>query len=130
MAKKPRWRPSDEEMILIEKLSGFGMTESQLANLLGVSISTFQLAEKAKDGLLRQCLLRGRDKAKAKVGETAYRMATSGKCPAMTIFWLKTQCRWKEPPSDVVFPDKDGNPQPVSGPQIVLTMPDNGRSVK
>jgi hypothetical protein len=30
------------------------------------------------------------------VMQTAFKMAVSGKTPAMTMFWLKTQAGWKE----------------------------------
>lgn len=39
--------------------------------------------------------------AKGHVKNTAYAMAMSGQHPAMTIFYLKTQCGWKEPPLEV-----------------------------
>jgi hypothetical protein len=38
----------------------------------------------------------GMTKANAKVVQTAFQQATSGKSPAMTMFWLKTRMGWKE----------------------------------
>jgi hypothetical protein len=35
-------------------------------------------------------------KANARVVQTAFKQATSGKSPAMTMFWLKTRMGWKE----------------------------------
>jgi len=34
--------------------------------------------------------------ATATVAQTAYNLAKSGKCPVMTMFWLKTQAGWRE----------------------------------
>jgi hypothetical protein len=44
----------------------------------------------------RKELDRGAIEATAKVGQTLYQMATSGKHPAATIFWLKTRAGWRE----------------------------------
>lgn len=69
--------------------AGYGLKDEQIANLVGVSEAT----------LKRHCaeeLARGRLDAKAQVTQTAYRMATSGHNQAMTIFWLKVRCGWKE----------------------------------
>ena len=30
------------------------------------------------------------------MAQTAYNLAKSGKCPVMTMFWLKTQAGWRE----------------------------------
>ena len=34
--------------------------------------------------------------ANAKVAEVCFKMATSGKVPAATFFWLKTRAGWRE----------------------------------
>ncbi len=129
MGKKPRWDVTEAQVGQVETLTGYGLKLEEIAAYLGVSKVTFERACK-KNNSLREALLKGRVKADAKVSESLFRQATSGKCPAATIFWMKVRRCWKEPPAEVQFPDKDGNPQAVSGPQIVLTMPDNGRSVK
>ena len=41
-------------------------------------------------------LKEGRLQTKYNVLNTAYELAVSGKCPAMTMFWIKTQCEWSE----------------------------------
>ncbi len=38
----------------------------------------------------------GKIQANAEVARTLYTMATSGKCVAATIFWLKCQAGWRE----------------------------------
>lgn len=127
---KKRWYPTEDEIRQIGALAGYGMREDQISNILGVSESTFQLACKRRDGELRQVLLKGREKANAAVQQTLFKMATSGKCPAATIFWSKVRMRWKEPAQSIEFPDKDGRPQPLvsaAPPQVILTMPRNGK---
>lgn len=119
--KRGRWKPTLDQIQQIEMLSGFGMTEQEIAIFLGVCLTTFQTAMK-KDETVHNALLNGRVKADAKVTETLFKMATRGDCPAATIFWQKVRRRWKEPPSEVQFPDKDGNPmQPVANNILVLS---------
>jgi len=43
-----------------------------------------------------QELARGAIEANAQVGQTLFKMATSGNEPAATIFWLKTRAGWRE----------------------------------
>jgi len=47
--------------------------------------------------------------AKGRVIGTAYQMAISGECPALTIFYLKTRCGWREER------ETDGSPMPTLG---------------
>ena len=84
------------------------MTEEKIAHALDISVSTFQIAEK-KDDALRQCLLKGRALASSQVLKTAFSMATSGKCPAMTIFWLKCREGFKDT-SYIEHTGKGGGP--------------------
>lgn len=65
------------------------MRDSDIANVFEVSEAT----------LKKYCaeeLSKGRSIAKAEVQNTAFKLATSGKCPAMTMFWLKTRDQWYE----------------------------------
>ena len=39
---------------------------------------------------------RGAAEANSQVRRTFYKMATSGECPAATIFWLKCRDGWRE----------------------------------
>jgi hypothetical protein len=38
----------------------------------------------------------GAAKATAAVAQTLFKMASSGQCPAATIFWMKTRAGWRE----------------------------------
>lgn len=75
--------------VQVEKLAGYGMTDEDISKVVSMSEAT--LKRKFRDELDI-----GRALAKSKVQQTAFKMAISGKQPAMTMFWLKTQCHWKE----------------------------------
>ena len=94
---------TEAELKQIRTMGGFGMPVRQIAAVLGFS------EDKLRDMMERQpeikaSILKGRSETSAQVRNTAFKMAMSGKCPAMTIFWLKVRERWKEPdhtdPSD------------------------------
>ena len=41
-------------------------------------------------------MVTGSVKANSSVAQSLYKMATSGKCPASTMFWLKCRAGWRE----------------------------------
>lgn len=45
---------------------------------------------------LKQEIQKGRAEGKEKIKDVAFQMAASGKSPAMTIFWLKANCGWRD----------------------------------
>jgi transcriptional regulator with XRE-family HTH domain len=73
----------------VEALAGLGLTQEQIGSVKGMCDDT--LRKYAKDAFHR-----GRAKAIARVAQTAYEMAVSSQHPAMTMFYLKTQARWRE----------------------------------
>ena len=79
----------------IETLAGYGLTMDQIAGVFSMSKDTLERRAKKVD-MLHAAIEEGRAKAAARVTQSAYQMAVSGKVPAMTMFWLKTRCRWKE----------------------------------
>lgn len=86
---RPPHEPTDETRRQVTALAGYGLNQQQIAAIIGIGRSTLQTHYQEE-------LDSGKAKASAKVAQTAYEMAISGKVPAMTMFWLKTQCRWKE----------------------------------
>ena len=89
----------DEDYLTIERLSRSGINIESIAANLGFSKATLdrRLSEDLK---AKQALERGRTKAIEAVSNTAFEMATSGKHPSMTMFWLKSRAGWR---------DKDSN---------------------
>ena len=66
-----------------------GDNQDQIATALGTDRKTLAkyYSEEISTGL---------EACHAEVKATAYRLAVSGRCPAMTMFWLKTRCGWRE----------------------------------
>jgi hypothetical protein len=73
----------------IETLAGLGLKQKAIAEIMGCGTDT--LRTKFQD-----VMAKGRQKATSVVAQTAYNMARSGKCPVMTIFWLKCNARWSD----------------------------------
>jgi len=88
MANTPKLL-TQKELEEIEMMAGLGMKFDDIALIKGMSDDTLKKYAK-------EYLYRGKAKSKAVVMQTAYKLATSGKCPSMTMFWLKTQSAWRE----------------------------------
>jgi IS30 family transposase len=100
-----------------QTLAGLGLTDADISRVVGIAEATLQRR-------CREELDIGRAKAKAAVAQTAFKMAVSGKFPAMTIFWCKTQLRFREPTSELL----DELNKPENNSRVVFVkMPDNGR---
>jgi hypothetical protein len=95
MAGRPPKEFTPEEISMIERYAGIGATHIQIAYMLGISPRSLSDRLNA-DQTLCDAIDRGRSKAAMKVMATAYEMATSGQDTAMTIFWLKTRCGWRD----------------------------------
>ena len=100
MAKKrktrvDKWMPSEEQIKTIGKLAGIGMNMHQIAAMVGVSKDT--LGRRKNDiAELSAAIEKGRAEVLGAVMKTAYDLAVTGQCPAMTIFYLKTRGGWSE----------------------------------
>ncbi len=79
----------------IEFLAGRGLTSQEMAVMFEISKKTFERMCKRQPGI-KDALERGRDRAKGTVKGVFYEMASSGKHIAATIFYLKTQCGYRE----------------------------------
>ena len=86
---RPPFHPTPEQRRYVETMSACGIPEEKIARVIDIDPKT-----------LRKCFRReldiGATKANTAVAQTAFRMATSGKCAAATIFWLKTRAGWRE----------------------------------
>ena len=97
-----RSKKLDEQALReVEMLAGLGLRLDDIAAVKGMSDDT--LKKHAADHLKK-----GRANAKAQVMQTAFKMAISGKCPAMTIFWLKTRAGWSE--KEPMVEETEGRP--------------------
>jgi hypothetical protein len=93
-----KFQPSDEQRRMVKSLAGYGLKQEQIASLLGLA-STTTLRK-----YFREELERGPVEAQANVRRTLFKLATSGRNPAATMYWLKTRARWSE---------KGKTPEPV-----------------
>ncbi|MGI8546638.1 MAG: hypothetical protein ACR2M1_04780 [Gemmatimonadaceae bacterium] len=84
-----KYAPTAEDRKKVYLLAGLGDRNEDVALVIGISERALRMHYPAE-------LAKGRLEANAKVKQTAFKMATSGTDTAMTIFWLKTRCGWKE----------------------------------
>lgn len=84
-----------KEIDQVRKMAGMGMNISQMGAVLGVSKSTMERRQNDQPELA-EAIEKGRAEASLAVRSSAFKMATSGKSPAMTIFWLKVRDQWRE----------------------------------
>ena len=86
---RPRFSPTVEQRKIVEAMTGYGIPEQAIAQTLGIDAKTLRK-------YFRQELDLGATKANATVAQSAFRLASSGQCPAMTMFWLKCRAGWRE----------------------------------
>jgi hypothetical protein len=86
---RPSYKATQKDRDQVAKLSGLGMTAEGICDIMGFSRST--LFKYFGDELKV-----GGSSAGATVMSKAFTMATSGKHPAMTMFWLKCREGWRE----------------------------------
>lgn len=126
-ARKPRQKPTlnGAQLLALEqkrdeifRMAKLGMRDNDIATVKGISEAQLKrnFAPQLKEGRVH-----GYDK----VLETAFDMATSGKCPLMTKFWLQVRLRWaeaKEPDAPVAPPSVKvltlGTSDPVEASRI------------
>jgi DNA-binding XRE family transcriptional regulator len=80
---------TDENKAVVSSLTAFGITQESIAKKLGISVPTLVKHYQHE-------LETGLDNANAQVANTLFEMATSGKVPSATYFWLKTRAKWRE----------------------------------
>jgi hypothetical protein len=74
----------------VKSLVGIGTKQSDIAPVVGIR------SEKTLRKHFREELDRGALEANSKVAQTLFQMATSGKCIAATVFWMKSRAGWTE----------------------------------
>ena len=87
---RPRFIPTEEQRRSVKSLSAYGIKPEDIATELGLRSPKTLRKHFGKE------IKRGAIQANTRVGQTLYQMATSGKHPAATIFWLKVRAGWRE----------------------------------
>ena len=102
---RSRFRATDEQRQKVKALAGYGLPHKEIATVAGVGcIATLRK-------YFPEELTLGPLEAQSNVTRTLFRLATSGRNPAATIFWMKTRAGWSEqgkveeqqPPSRIVW---------------------------
>jgi hypothetical protein len=84
-----KYEPTEKDLRIVEAMAGCGMPQDAIAGVLGIDGKTLRKH-------FRRELDSSADKADAQVGATLFKLATSGRCPAATMFWMKCRRRWRE----------------------------------
>jgi hypothetical protein len=87
---RPRFTPTDEQRSNVKRLAALGIRQDHIAEMIGLR------SEKTLRKYFQSELTRGTAEANRQVAQSLYRQATSGKCPAASMFWLKCRAGWRE----------------------------------
>ena len=90
---RPQLKPTAEDRKMVKTLAAFGVRHEEIARRIGIR------SPKTLRKHFREELDFGALDANLQVSGTAYKMATSGKFPVMTMFWLKSQAGWNDRPA-------------------------------
>ncbi len=108
------FEPTEEQRRLVRALAGFGIAHDDIAKQVGCEPKTLRKH-------FREELDRGSVEATAKVAQSLFQMATTGKNVAAAIFWMKARAGWREK-HDLELTGKDGAPLvPPAPPPITVT---------
>ncbi len=91
---RPRKDITDAQLKEIETLAGYGLTNAQIANVLGMAPRTFR--DKKQETRVSAALLKGKAVAERQIGEALFTLAKGGNLGAI-IWWEKTRAGRKEP---------------------------------
>ena len=82
---------SQEKSDMVRVLSGYGLTQEQIASMLDISRNTLTK-------YYYEELQKGKAQANSKVAENLFKIATGNRNGSVTaaIFWLKCQAGWKD----------------------------------
>ena len=103
---RPSFTPTEEQRSEVEMRAGSGKRQDDIAAKLGIAPKTLRKH-------FRQELTRGAIEANAKVGQTIFAMATSGRNIAATIYWERTRVIRRGRDSEI-------GSGPMSPPQIII----------
>jgi hypothetical protein len=87
---RPRFKITNEKRKTVTVLAGYGLTHEQIARMIKIR------SPKTLRKYFRSELEGGSAEANAQVAQTLFKMATSGKHPGSTIFWVNRYARLAE----------------------------------
>ena len=83
------FRPTEEQRRLVRAFAGFGIPQEDIARHVGCEPKMLRRH-------FRDELDLGAIEATAKVAQSLFQMATTGKNVAAAIFWMKARAGWRE----------------------------------
>ncbi len=83
------FRPTEEQRRTVKAMAGLGVPHDGIAVLLDIDPKTLRKHFQAE-------LERGSVEATAKVAQSLFQLATTGKSVAAAIFWMKARAGWRE----------------------------------
>jgi hypothetical protein len=95
---RPRFKVTNDKRQTVRVLAGYGLKHEEITHMIGIR------SPKTLRKYFQNELESGRAEASAQVAQTLFKMATSGTHPAATMFWLKTQARWREKSEEELRP--------------------------
>jgi hypothetical protein len=110
----PGFRPSIDQARQVAVMSCLGLSPKDIGNVLSIEPDLIKLYYKKE-------LTVSMHIANAVVARQALNMASSGRNPDMTKFWLKTRAKWKET-SGIELTGKDGGAVEISSAKDRLAM--------
>ncbi len=85
---RAKFKPTEEQRRAVKAMSGYGVPQEDIATVIRCDRKTLTLH-------FREELDLGMAEANSLVGQSLFRMATSGNVSA-AIFWLKARAGWRE----------------------------------
>jgi hypothetical protein len=107
---RPSFKPTDEQQRMVKTMAALGTRHEDIAAILEITPKTLRKH-------FRQELTRGAIEANAKVGQTIFAMATSGRNIAAAIYWERTRVMRRGRDSEI-------GSGPMSPPQIIIRTDD------
>src|ERR1022692_4449787 len=105
---RPRFAPDDEQRKKVRLMAAMGIPQEDIAISLGLR------SPKTLRRHFREELDRSAIEANARVAQSLFNQATSGKSTSATIFWLKARAGWSETAASA--------PRPVELPPFVVAL--------
>jgi hypothetical protein len=89
---RPCFTPSDDQRRMVKAMAAMGIPQEQVGQLINCR------SPKTLRKHFREELDVAASEANFNVAKVLYNLATSGKVPAATMFWLKCRAGWRESP--------------------------------
>ena len=105
---RPAFHATLEDRTRVARMCRLGIHQSQIAIVFGIALRTLRRHFRLEIKAARE--------ARPKPAPSLYKMATSGKNTAATIFWAKTRCKFRyggPPPGD--FELDESQSEAISG---------------